>query len=1283
MGERNKVGFHVEMSRPTSHAIRSTDKARGLVFTSWNVKGMNHPIKRGKVLSHLKSLNSDIMFLQETHLKNDAHSRLRSNWIGHIYHSTFSSKARGAAILIRKGIHFKHKSTIADRDGRYVIVTGEINSTPVTLVNIYGPNFDNPSFFQKVFSLIPDLSLTSLIIGADLNCAIDPYLDRSSTQRAPPSKTRDFLKSYINNSNICDLWRMFNPSGRDYSFHSSVHNVYTRIDYFLVDKKLIPYILSTKYHNILISDHSPVTFCIDLNNTSSPNPTWRLDPQLLSDPAFKAYLSREIKTFFDINNTPNISPSLLWETFKAYLRGCVISFKGQRNKQNKIMLQEIEKELHQLDNENATSPSSNTHKKILKLRYKYNQIISQRLSTKFMYIKQRYFEFGDKPHKLLARQLRKIENDRSIHKIKSDSGVPLTLPKDINDRFKQFYEKLYSSKNNEDPACIEAFLNKCNLPILTQEDRDFLGADITVEEINKTIKSLKTGKTPGPDGIPAEIYKNFKELTPFMHNMFTQSQEEGLLPPSLYDAIITVIPKKGKDPEEVGGYRPISLINVDQKILAKTLANRLNTLLGKLIATDQTGFVPERSAFSNLRRLFNILYSSHTSKTDLVVMSLDAEKAFDQVQWPYLFAVLKKFDMGDAFIAWIKTLYKNPKAQILTNKTLSSPFQLQRGTRQGCPLSPLLFALVIEPLAETIRSETNIHGFNCRTTSHKISLFADDVLIYATKPLSSIPVILHIIDNFSSFSGYRINWGKSELMPVGLIDPSQLSHLPFKISKDKFIYLGIVVTKLPKALFAANYPPLLEKLKSNIQFWRTLPISLIGRVSTIKMIFLPQLLYLLQNIPVFLPKAFFKQLDSLIMPFIWHYKNHRIRKAHLCKPRSEGGLALPSFQLYYWACSLRVIALLLFNNDNEHQAWMELEKDQCTPYDLTSIILSPTVLKKSFYRNNFIIHSTFRVWKQIKTAFNANSLSFLLPITNNPSFLPSTMDNGFKHWKDVGIKRIGNLYLNGKFATFTEIQETYGLNKNNFFRFLQIRNYVQTHSEDFATASPSCLDKCLRHSKSISSFYYSLQNLDLPSTSAIKEAWEEELGLEISDGDWKTSLEEIQHCSINARHCLIQFKILHRLHYSKTKLHKIFPNISPNCDKCGSGEGSLAHCFVLCPNLQGYWQGIFKVFTEVTQKPLEPDALLILMGWSDQSYKLTTHEQQFVSYGLLTAKKLILTFWKKQQVPSLQAWLNELTNTLHPEEIRFSLRDRTRNFEKIWDPFVHYLDANRPIHVTN
>ena len=123
------------------HADEQFGKSGGnLTFCSWNVNGINEPVKRGKVLSHLKSLHTDFIFLQETHLKNDSHSRLRCRWIQQIYHSNFSIKARGVAILIRKGVPFKHTSTIADKDGRYLILVGEIHSTPMTLLNIYGPN---------------------------------------------------------------------------------------------------------------------------------------------------------------------------------------------------------------------------------------------------------------------------------------------------------------------------------------------------------------------------------------------------------------------------------------------------------------------------------------------------------------------------------------------------------------------------------------------------------------------------------------------------------------------------------------------------------------------------------------------------------------------------------------------------------------------------------------------------------------------------------------------------------------------------------------------------------------------------------------------------------------------------------------------------------------------------------------------------------------------------------------------------------------------------------------
>lgn len=213
---------------------------KGLTFSSCNVRGVNNPVKRGKVLTHLKSLTSDIIFLQETHLKSGSHGRLKANWIGEVYHSNFSPKARGAAILLRKGVPFLQKKTITDKEGCYVIVIGEIHNISLTLVNVYAPNIDNPIFFRKVFSLIPDISQTHLIIGGEFNTVLDTYLDRSSTRRLPRNASSEFLNTFINNTNVLDIWRAMNPSGRDYSFYSPVHNSYSRIDYFLVDARLIP-----------------------------------------------------------------------------------------------------------------------------------------------------------------------------------------------------------------------------------------------------------------------------------------------------------------------------------------------------------------------------------------------------------------------------------------------------------------------------------------------------------------------------------------------------------------------------------------------------------------------------------------------------------------------------------------------------------------------------------------------------------------------------------------------------------------------------------------------------------------------------------------------------------------------------------------------------------------------------------------------------------------------------------------------------------------------------------
>lgn len=203
-----------------------------------------------------------------------------------------------------------------------------------------------------------------------------------------------------------------------------------------------------------------------------------------------------------------------------------------------------------------------------------------------------------------------------------------------------------------------------------------------------------------------------------------------MLPPTMNSANISLLLKPDKDPTLPSSYRPISLINADLKIICKTLARRLEKVTPGIIHSDQTGFIKGRHSTNNTRRLLNVIDYATIHNLETTVVSLDAEKAFDRVNWKFLFATLYKFGFGNSFIDWIKILYSSPRASVKTNDHTSPCFSLQRGTRQGCPLSPSLFAIFIEPLAAAIRQNNNIKGIQTENIHHKISLYADDVSLF-------------------------------------------------------------------------------------------------------------------------------------------------------------------------------------------------------------------------------------------------------------------------------------------------------------------------------------------------------------------------------------------------------------------------------------------------------------------------------------------------------------------------------------------------------------------------
>lgn len=174
------------------------------------------------------------------------------------------------------------------------------------------------------------------------------------------------------------------------------------------------------------------------------------------------------------------------------------------------------------------------------------------------------------------------------------------------------------------------------------------------------------------------------------------------------------------------------------------------------------------------------------------MITLDAEKAFDRVLWEFLQQCMKQFNLGDQFIKMAMALYHKPRARVVVNAGGSDPLDLQRGTRQGCPLSPALFLLAAEPLIQDIKKNKDISGVNINGTTVKLAAYADDVLIITENPNTSIKGLMASIDAYSAYAGYKLNKDKSECKPLN-VHPTKdtLGNSGLKWQTGFVKYLGI------------------------------------------------------------------------------------------------------------------------------------------------------------------------------------------------------------------------------------------------------------------------------------------------------------------------------------------------------------------------------------------------------------------------------------------------------------------------------------------------------------
>ena len=382
----------------------------------------------------------------------------------------------------------------------------------------------------------------------------------------------------------------------------------------------------------------------------------------------------------------------------------------------------------------------------------------------------------------------------------------------INEHLKGFYKELYSTENP--PPVDREWLDKTKK--LSNSERDELERPLTMNEIsNSLFKRMKTGKSPGNDGLTVEFYRTFwKLLRDPLLRALREAINEGELSPSQKQSVIRLIPKKGKNLALVKNWRPISLINVDAKLLSKALNTRVEKYLDKLTSKEQSAFVKGRLLQDNTNSIGQAIEYAEKNGRLAQLFSIDFKKAFDTLEHRYLWEVLRNMNFGENFISMLKTLYKRAVSTVMNGGVATGYFPLERAARQGDPISPTLFVLALEPLLCVLKEE--VTGIRTPKGFFKLGAYADDVTV-GLGDLDDLDSVIETLTRFGKYSGLKINLEKCEVFCInGMITANA------EIKNTSYMKITGVVFGEKKNMCnieKMNFEPVVQAIRRKLNLW--------------------------------------------------------------------------------------------------------------------------------------------------------------------------------------------------------------------------------------------------------------------------------------------------------------------------------------------------------------------------------------------------------------------------------------------------------------------------------
>ncbi|GKV52760.1 hypothetical protein SLEP1_g59327 [Rubroshorea leprosula] len=306
--------------------------------------------------------------------------------------------------------------------------------------------------------------------------------------------------------------------------------------------------------------------------------------------------------------------------------------------------------------------------------------------------------------------------------------------------------------------------------VLTTEESEELCRPFTTKEVEIALFSIPSNKSPGPDGFTSGFYRAAWSI--IKNDVTAAVFDSGKILKQINATNITIVPKVSC-PNVVNDYRPIACCNVIYKVISKLLTQRINEVLSMLVSNNQTAFVKGRSITTNLLICQDLMRNYHKSKGPArCLMKIDLQKAYDSVDWGYVKAMLRGLNFPDRFINWLMLCVSTTRFSVLINGQPKGYFQGQRGLRQGDPISPYLFVLVMEYLTRKLKElemqEKFKYHSKCRVMQLTHLIFADDIMLFCKADEESIVLMMQKFEEFARVSGLEVNRMKSQVFFSGV-----------------------------------------------------------------------------------------------------------------------------------------------------------------------------------------------------------------------------------------------------------------------------------------------------------------------------------------------------------------------------------------------------------------------------------------------------------------------------------------------------------------------------------